>query len=155
MDMMLRVLGLDPIMGHCLVIPHANCAMQKWKILNTLFPCVQACHADLLAQPHPQLGSPYQIRPCTPQSFVTSSWARAGLMVLTHKSFVTSSWARAGLMVLTHKSFVSNLSALKEERAILLANPYPLKASVLIGQLSQRGGKKERRRRLRFSTWVQ
>ena len=48
-SMMLRVLGLDPIMGHCLVIPHANCAMQKWKILNTLFPCVQACHADLLA----------------------------------------------------------------------------------------------------------
>jgi len=27
-------------MGHCLVIPHANCAMQKWKILSTLFPCV-------------------------------------------------------------------------------------------------------------------
>ena len=47
-----------------------------------------------------------------------------------------------GLMILTHRSFVWN-SLYSQGRKSHLTIPYPLKASVLIGQLSQRGGKKE------------
>ena len=49
-------------------------------------------------------------------------------------------------MILTHKSSVSNFSLLSRKKEPF-TNLYLLKASVLIGQLSQRGGKKERKKK--------
>jgi len=102
-SMMLCVLGLDPTMGHCLVIPHANCAMQKWKILSTLFPCVQPCRDNLLALATPQVRQSL-LNPAThPSEFCDIILGTCWIDDLD-----------------TQKFGIEFLSALKEERAILL-----------------------------------
>ena len=53
---MLRILGLDPIMGHCLVIPKlCNVEVEDPEHFVSLCPALSACRDDLLALTTPQV----------------------------------------------------------------------------------------------------
>ena len=116
-------------MGHCLVIPKlCNVEVEDPEHFVSLCPALLACRDDLLALATPQV----RVRQSLPNP-------------TTHPSefcdvILGTSWIDLDTEVLYRISLCS------QGRKSHLINPYPLKASVLIGQLSQRGGKKERRR---------
>jgi len=98
----------------------------------SLCPALSACRDDLLALATPQVWQSLPNPVTHPSEFCDVILGTCWIDDLAACS-------------LTHKSFVSNFSPLS--RKSHFTNLYSLKASVLIGQLSQRGGKKERRRR--------
>jgi len=67
-----------------------NAEVEDPEYFVSLCPALLACRADLLALATPQVRQSLPNPATHPSEFVMSSWAHAGLMILTHRSCVSN-----------------------------------------------------------------